>query len=111
MILLSGTIPALAKDSYPDFTIKGFGTMGASGTDTDRLAFRSDIKQTPGVTKSWGFDTDTRMGLQVDADINKSWHAMTQWVARNATGDFLEQNLDWAFLRWRPRDDLDIRAG
>ncbi len=111
MILLSGAVPALAEDSYPDFKVTGFGTLGASGTDTDRLAFRSDIKQTPGVTDSWGFDTDTRMGLQVDVDINESWHAMAQWIARNTAGDFLEQNLDWAFLRWRPADDLDIRVG
>ncbi|MDO9104032.1 MAG: hypothetical protein Q7U57_03620 [Methylovulum sp.] len=109
-LLLSYTTP-FAKEVYPKFTVKGFGTFGASGTDTDRLGFRSDIKQTSGVTEDWAIDTDSRMGLQLDVDINDSWHAMAQWVARNSTGDFFEQNLDWAFLRWRPRNDLDIRAG
>ena len=93
------------------FTLKGFGTLGASGTDNDSLKFRRDIKQGRGVDSGWGIDTDSRLGLQVDADFNNAWHATVQWVARNSTGDFVEQNLDWAFLRWRPRDDLDIRAG
>jgi hypothetical protein len=34
-----------------------------------------------------------------------------QWVARDHAGNFFEQNLDWAFLRWRLNDDLDIRLG
>lgn len=109
--LLSYAISAHAEDAYFDFTVKGFGTAGVSGTDTDRIGFRRDIKQPSGVTDSWGFDTDSRMGLQLDADFTQSWHATIQWTARNNAGDFIEQNLDWAFLRWRPIDDLDIRAG
>jgi hypothetical protein len=109
--LLLGAVATFAKDTYPNFTVKGFGTLGATGTDTDRLGFRRDIKQTQGVADNWGYATDSRLGLQLDMDINKSWHATAQWVARNNTGDFFEQNLDWAFLRWRPVDDLDIRVG
>jgi hypothetical protein len=109
--LLLGNMAAFAKDSFPNFTVKGFGTLGASGTDTDRLGFQRDIKQTSDVSKNWGYGTDSRLGLQLDMDINKSWHATAQWVARNNTGDFFEQNLDWAFLRWRPVDNLDIRVG
>jgi len=109
--LLLSAMAAFAKDTYPNFTVKGFGTLGASGTDTDRLGFQRDTKQTPGVSNNWGYGTDSRLGLQLDVDISKSWHATAQWVARNNTGDFFEQNLDWAFLRWRPVDDLDIRVG
>lgn len=106
-----GSVAAFAEDSYPGFTVKGFGTLGASGTDTSRFRFRRDIKQSSGVDNRWGIDTDSRLGLQLDVDINQSWHATAQWVARNNTGDFFEQNLDWLFLRWRPVDDLDIRLG
>jgi hypothetical protein len=34
-----------------------------------------------------------------------------QWVARNHAGDFAEQNLDWAYLRWLLRPDIDVRIG
>jgi hypothetical protein len=109
--LLLGAMAAFAKDTHPNFTVKGFGTLGVTGTDTDRFGFQRDIKQTSGVSNNWGYATDSRLGLQLDADINESWHATAQWVARNNTGDFFEQNLDWFFLRWRPVDDLDIRVG
>ncbi|MFM8331191.1 MAG: hypothetical protein ACKN9T_05840, partial [Candidatus Methylumidiphilus sp.] len=39
------------------------------------------------------------------------FHATVQWVARNHVGNFIEQNLDWAFLRWRIADNLDLRLG
>lgn len=110
-LLFMAEATVFAEESKPTLSLKGFGTLGASGTDNDSLKFRRDIKQGRGVDSGWGIDTDSRLGLQVDADFNNAWHATVQWVARNSTGDFVEQNLDWAFLRWRPLDDLDIRAG
>lgn len=109
--LFMASAAAFAEESKSMLSLKGFGTFGASGTDNDSLKFRRDIKQGRGVGSGWGIDTDSRLGLQVDADFNNAWHATVQWVARNYTGDFVEQNLDWAFLRWRPLDDLDIRVG
>ncbi|AEF99726.1 hypothetical protein [Methylomonas methanica] len=109
--LFMACLTGFAEESKPTLSLKGFGTLGASGTDNDSLKFRRDIKQGRGVGSGWGIDTDSRLGLQVDADFNNAWHATVQWVARNYTGDFVEQNLDWAFLRWQPLGDLDIRVG
>lgn len=101
-VSLAGDIP---------WSIKGFGTLGAAGTDTDQLKFRRDTSQSNGVTRSGGIDVDSRLGLQLDADLSSSLHTTVQWVARSHDGDFFEQNLDWAFLRWRFRPDLDVRLG
>jgi hypothetical protein len=94
-----------------NWSIKGFGTFGVSGTDTDRLEFRRDTSQTDGVTRSGGIDIDSRLGVQLDGDLSESLHTTVQWVARQHDSNFFEQNLDWAFLGWRPRSDLDIRVG
>lgn len=93
------------------WSIKGFGTFGFSGTDTDELGFIRSTTQTQNVRNSWGVITDSRIGLQVDVDINRSLHATVQWVARDHAGDFLEQNLDWAFLRWNFNDTTNVRFG
>jgi hypothetical protein len=95
----------------PRLALTGFGTFSASGTDTNALGFRRDYSQANGVTRSWGIDTDSRLGLQLDLDFNESWHIGAQWIARNIIGDFAEKNLDWAYLRWRPSAQTDIRAG
>jgi hypothetical protein len=110
-----GLALGLALASLPasgvDWSFKAFGTLGGIGTDTDKLGFRRDFTQESNATNAWVGDIDSRLGLQVDADFSPEFHATVQWVARNHEGDYLLQNLDWAFLRWRPRDDLDIRLG
>jgi len=110
-LLIFLPLGALATDGNPTLSLRGFGTFAASGTDTNQIAFRRDSTQANGVTRSWGIKPDSRLGLQLDVNFDATWHAAVQWVARDHAGDFLEQNLDWAFLRWRPRDDLDLRIG
>lgn len=111
VLLFASTSATPAEQNTPSLTIKGFGTAGISGTDTDRLKFRRNTSEDTGVDRSAGFDIDSRLGLQLDAEFSESWHAAVQWVARSHPGDFVEQNLDWAFLRWRPQPDLDLRLG
>ena len=108
-----GWILALAAAPAPalDWSFKAFGTLAAIGTDNDNIGFRRDYTQDYGANSHWGLGTDSRLGLQLDADFSREFHAAVQWVARNHAGNFIEQNLEWAFLRWRPRDDLDLRLG
>lgn len=102
---------AIAEDGLSSWSIKGFGTLAATGTDTDKIGFYRDKSQTQDVTSSWGLTTDSQFGLQIDWKPNNSLQATLQWIARDHAGNFAEQNLDWAFLRWSLQDDLDIRLG
>ncbi|SMF96098.1 porin [Methylomagnum ishizawai] len=104
-------LPAATSADTPTWSFKGFGTLSVSGTDTDLIQFRRDTTQGNGVTRTWGVDPDSRLGLQLDVDFGPSWRAGIQWVARNHAGQFIEQNLDWAFLRWSPEENLDFRVG
>ena len=105
-------ISSVNADDHPfRWSVKGFGTLGVTGSDADQIGFYRSITQTQDVKNSWGISTDSRLGLQIDLDINSSLHATTQWIARDHGGNFLEQNLEWAFLRWSPIKTLDIRAG
>ncbi|NOR70274.1 MAG: hypothetical protein GQ532_11390 [Methylomarinum sp.] len=102
---------ALNAEENIQWSIKGFGTLGFTGSDSSTLGFYRSKIQTQDVTDAWGLTTDSRLGLQVDVDINQSLHATVQWVARDHAGDFFEQNLDWAFLRWNFNDTTNIRVG
>ena len=111
LLFLALTAPAVNANEDIHWSVKGFGTFGFSGTDIDEIGFVRSTTQTQDVTSSWGVSTDSRLGLQVDVDINQSLHATVQWIARDHAGDFFEQNLDWAFLRWNLNDTTNIRAG
>lgn len=111
LFLLIIIVSSVNAEEEIRWSIKGFGTFGFSGTDTDELGFLRSATQTQNVRNSWGITTDSRIGLQVDVDIKHSLHAAVQWVARDHAGDFLEQNLDRAFLRWNINDTTNIRIG
>jgi hypothetical protein len=100
-----------AEQGYPAFSVKGFGTLAVTGTDTDAIGFRRDITTVHGATKSWSIPTDSRLGLQIEAKFNEDFSATTQWVLRERTGQFFEQNLDMAFLRWNIKPDFYVRFG
>ncbi|MCH9699272.1 MAG: hypothetical protein K0U68_14310, partial [Gammaproteobacteria bacterium] len=101
----------LANDDTVNWSVKGFGTLALTGTDTREIGYKRDLSQAKNVKRPWGFLTDSRLGIQLDVDINQSLHATTQWVARDHAGNFFEQNLEWAFLRWSYDDTLDFRFG
>lgn len=114
MLMLLVMLPfshAIANDDAVNWSVKGFGTFALTGTDTREIGYKRDLSQVKNVKKPWGFLTDSRFGIQLDVDINQSLHATTQWVVRDHAGNFFEQNLEWAFLRWSQSDTLDIRFG
>ncbi|MBE0469150.1 MAG: hypothetical protein IBX55_06515 [Methyloprofundus sp.] len=102
---------AKAAEQSQRWSIKGFGSFGGAGLDTKRIGFLRNRTQTQAVDNSWGVTTDSRLGVQFDGDMTDSLHATVQWIARDHAGDFFEQNLEWAFVRWQPRDDVNIRIG
>ncbi|MCK5829787.1 MAG: hypothetical protein KAH20_05750 [Methylococcales bacterium] len=104
---------AIADDNYPEWSIKGFGSIGFARSDNETIGFYRDRTSTQEVKKSLEITTDSRLGLQLDVDINDSFHFTTQFVVRDHAGDFFEQNLDWAFLKWNPLvvEDYEIRVG
>jgi hypothetical protein len=109
LLLISST--SIADEAYPNWSIKGFGNLGLVRSDSNKIGFYRNRTQTQEVNKSLDISTDSRLGVQLDVDLTDSWHITSQFIARDHAGDFLEQNLDWAFLRWYPNEDTVVRAG
>ncbi len=105
------TTVAMAENERSSWSIKGFGTLAATGTDTNKIGFYRDKSQTQDANSGWGITNDSQLGVQVDWKASDSLQATVQWIARDHAGNFFEQNLDWAFLRWSLQDDIDIRLG
>ncbi len=109
LLLISST--SIADEAYPNWSIKGFGSLGLIRSDSNKIGFYRNRTQTQEINKSLDISTDSRLGVQLDVDLTDSWHITSQFIARDHAGDFLEQNLDWAFLRWYPNEDTVVRAG
>jgi predicted porin len=111
--LLIGAPAAHAQEFSADrFTIRGFGTIGATTHDADGIEFRRDTGQAHGATSgNVDLETDSLAGLQVDARISPELDIVLQGVThQRADGDWTPE-MTQGFLRWSPDESLVLRGG
>lgn len=86
--------------------MSGFGTLGGAISDQD-FVFQSCIDD------QGTLERDSVMGIQLDARLTPAWGLTIQ--GKVAPSDHREHGWDptltWAFLSWRPTNDLLARAG
>lgn len=90
----------------------GFATLGLAISDNPDLVFRRDVTKDDGAYKHSGsWKSDSLLGLQWQADWSPEWGTMVQLVAKDRFKNSLANSLEWAFVRYRPVDGLDLRLG
>jgi hypothetical protein len=112
--LLIGSAPgAHAQDLGSDrFTIRGFGTLGATTHDTDGIEYRRNTGQARGAESGeLNLSADSIAGMQIDVRFSPEFAVVLQGVTRQrASGDW-SPRLSQGFLRFSPDDSLVFRAG
>ncbi|MCV2354594.1 porin [Paucibacter sp. B2R-40] len=97
-----------AADSI--FSLSGFGTVGAVGTDTSEARYVVS-GQPRGATTSWSGDVDTKLGVQVNAKLNKMFSATMQVLSKqNGDGNF-KPEIEWAFAKAQFSPSVSVRLG
>jgi hypothetical protein len=89
-----------------DINWSGFGTVGYAISDQSYNYQRF-------INDQGTFKRDSVFGLQIDLKFSQEWGATIQGrlaPAANSDAHF-EPSLAWAFLSWRPSDDILLRAG
>jgi len=94
------------------FTLRGFGTLGATTQNTDGIEFRRNMGQPHGVA---GGDvelySDSLAGVQVDAKVSSTLGVMAQAVSRLRADGTYTLKLTQGFVRYSPDDSMVMRAG
>jgi hypothetical protein len=95
--------------------VNGFLTVGASRATTDQEQGNYDWKYLTKIGDEWNWKSDSVAGVQFNYLIDEQWEATLQLLSRmedefriGADGRI---NTEWAYLTWRPRDDLALRMG
>jgi hypothetical protein len=91
--------------------LSGFGTLGLIHGGEEGFGFRRDISRKGQPSDTWAFQTDSLLGLQLDAQLTSDLDTTVQLVVRDRPRNGLEESLEWAFLRYRVDSDLTFRAG
>jgi predicted porin len=93
--------PAQAVDNI---NFNGFLTVGATMTDSDVPYFNGNM------TDEIGFEQDSRVGLQISADINEQIGVTAQLLGRARDEDY-DAFFDWGFLSYAVNENVTVRGG
>lgn len=103
LIAIALMAPAIAS---AELEIAGFGTLGGAVSDQD-LDYLGNISQ------DGTLNQDSVIGFQLDGRFTPAWSLTIQ--AKAAPSDHRENGWDpkltWAFVSWRPTNDLLLRVG
>ncbi|MFY8273043.1 hypothetical protein AAEU32_02795 [Pseudoalteromonas sp. SSDWG2] len=102
---------ACTKTYADPIELSGFATFGATYTDSDQLAFRSDVSVDDGETKQIDFGSLSRIGIQVDKRFNEDWSVTGQWVLKRHVDYSLDQLTQLAFVSYSPTPNWTVKAG
>jgi hypothetical protein len=89
-----------------EFALSGYGTVGFAKSDQN-VAYQRHI------SSAGGFRRDTVFGAQLNTQFNSEWSATIQAkLASSPTVDHaMQAAVSWAFVSYRPTDDLLFRVG
>lgn len=94
-----------------DFSLRGFGTLGASRSSDDSAELIRDLSQPDGLTRHWGLDTDSLLGIQANLRLRPELEAVVQTVARYKYDGSYAPEITWAFLGLDPNPTWTLRVG
>ncbi|MBR7799092.1 hypothetical protein [Undibacterium fentianense] len=92
--------------------LSGFGSLGFAYNTSQDFDYLRDLLQSKGVGKThqFGFGLDSLIGLQVVGKYNDALEASLQTIVRHHENNYRPE-INWAFLKYLPDDNLDLRIG
>ncbi|MGZ5619743.1 MAG: hypothetical protein ACXWFG_02650 [Methylobacter sp.] len=110
-LLASGS--SIADDNiFSALTLHYFGTAGLSYVTSGQADFVRDLSQPNGAKGGqWTYELDTLAGAQANIQINEQLEIVGQAVSRHRYDDTYTPELTWAFAKYSPRPDIDLRGG
>jgi hypothetical protein len=94
------------------FTLRGFGTLGATTHDAEGVEFRRNVGQGLGVTEDdVDFRVDSLAGVQFDFKLGSTVDVMLQGVSRLAADGEWGARMSQGFIRYSPDESLVMRVG
>jgi hypothetical protein len=104
---------SIADDSiFSALALHYFGTAGLSYVTSGQADFVRDLSQPNGAKGGqWSYELDTLAGAQANIQINEQLEIVGQAVSRHRYDDTYTPELTWAFVKYSPRPDVDLRGG
>ncbi|MFC4158622.1 hypothetical protein [Chitinimonas lacunae] len=102
---------AVCAEDTERWRLGGFGTLGITHSDTPYAQYRGSAQQSNGIFKEWSFKNETVLGVQGSVSPLDSLDLTIQLLSRHNYKNNFDPQLDWAYIAWRARPSLTLRAG
>lgn len=106
------SLSAAADDDLPSLKLHAFGTGALNYVATGNADFVRDLSQPDGARGGqWSGTIDSMVGGQVNIQLSDQFEIVGQAISRHRFDDSYTPELTWAFLKYSPLTNLDIRGG
>lgn len=112
-MLIPTTAAKAHEDATSRFTLNGFGTLGVVHSDERQADFVSSLfaPDGAGYTRAWSPEVDSRLGLQLTANLSPRLTGVLQLIAEQRYDGSYIPTVEWANLKYDVTPDLSVRAG
>lgn len=109
-LFAAGTAQA---QSWPSVKLSGFGTAAATHSSERNADFTSSSIQPDGagMTNSWSYKPDTKLGVQADVAFTDKLFGVAQLVSEHRVDHDWGPQVEWLNLKYQATPDLALRAG
>ncbi|WP_374403942.1 hypothetical protein [Niveibacterium sp.] len=99
-----------AEGRFDWLAVSGFGTIGASMTDDDNIAFRYPFQKNAKANQ-WATDIDSRVGAQFDINRGGTFSGVLQVMGQQREDGDFSFEVEWANAMWTINENWRVRAG
>ena len=94
-----------------DPTLTTFGTLGFVHNNNDNYIYKKEFMQKDGSSGDVDTKTDSLIGLQVSYPLNSAFSFTLQGIGKYDYQDEPEGILDWGYLRFETKENLQFKLG
>lgn len=112
-ILFQATTANAQLEDTPNLSFDGYGTVGVVHSNEGRADFVSNrfAPEGAGHTREWSPEVDSRLGLQLTANLTPRFSSIVQVVAEQRYDDTYKPAVEWANVKFDITPELSVRAG
>lgn len=111
LFLLALTASVQAVELSDSLTFHGFGSLGFTYNNDDDTTYLRNIAQPGADIDDFSFEHDSRLGLQLNYQPGNNFSAALQAVSKYRYDRTFTPDVSWAYVKYNPDPDLDLRAG
>lgn len=112
-MLALGVAGAAQAQERPLWSVSGFGTIGAVHSSERHADYTASVLKSKGAgaSGSWSADVDSRLGMQLDLNLDKQWSAVVQLVSEQGLDNSYRPKVEWANVKYQVTPELALRVG